>query len=102
MRKSLVFILNNTIFFTYSTSALMKWKMKSYEINSVDKGNIFCLIFDHEPTEMITSAIPYMKELSEKIARTFNTKDTDREKLMKVKPDNENQRTKDCVYEIPC
>ena len=66
---------------------------------------------DNEPTETITSVIPYVKGLSEKIRRignrykvrtTFKTKDTVRGKLTKVKPDNENQRTKDCVYEIPC
>ncbi|XP_045477888.1 uncharacterized protein LOC123683035 [Harmonia axyridis] len=64
-----------------------------------------------ESTETITTVIPYVKGLSEKLRRignrygvrtAFQTKNTVRANLTKVKPDNENQRTKNCIYEIPC
>ncbi|XP_045477895.1 uncharacterized protein LOC123683043 [Harmonia axyridis] len=64
-----------------------------------------------ESTETITTVIPYVRGLSEKLRRignrygvrtAFQTKNTVRANLTKVKPDNENQRTKNCIYEIPC
>lgn len=58
-----------------------------------------------------TTVIPYVRGLSEKIRRIGNdynvrtairTTNTIRSMLTKTKPDNENQRTKNCIYKVPC
>ncbi|CAG9840879.1 unnamed protein product [Diabrotica balteata] len=55
--------------------------------------------------------IPYIKGLSEKlkrignkfhISKTFKTTNTLRSILSKTKPNNEQERTKNCIYKIPC
>jgi hypothetical protein len=55
--------------------------------------------------------IPYIKGLSEKLKRignkfnistTFKTTNTLRSILSKTKPNNEQERTKNCIYKIPC
>ncbi|XP_050510634.1 uncharacterized protein LOC126887260 [Diabrotica virgifera virgifera] len=56
-------------------------------------------------------SIPYIKGLSEKlktignkfnISTTFKTTNTLRSILSKTKPNNDQERTKNCIYKIPC
>ncbi|KAJ8917945.1 hypothetical protein NQ315_002640 [Exocentrus adspersus] len=64
-----------------------------------------------EDTNRISTVIPCIRGLSEKIRRignaynvttAFRTQDTLRANLTRVKPKNENQDTNNCIYEIPC
>jgi hypothetical protein len=60
---------------------------------------------------LTTVAIPYVRNLSEKIRRlnskhnirtVFKTNDTIRSRVTKVKPINKQLETKNVVYEVPC
>lgn len=58
-----------------------------------------------------TAVIPYFPGVSDQLRRigsrfnirtAFKTSRTLRELIIKTKPENEDQKTKNCVYEVPC
>lgn len=64
-----------------------------------------------EEKPITTVCIPYVKNVSEKLRRinskykirtVFKSKDTIRSRLTKLKPENEQQNTKNIIYKIPC